>query len=281
MKRIAFDLCQAGYCEHPEVVTIKGGSFKSCQFPSLFGVIEHPDAGVLLYDTGYHPLYAEQTSRFPEGLYPRLMPAYLEPDQTAKAQLQRRGIAADDVTGIVISHFHGDHVAGLRDFPRAKFYALKSAFANVDGKSRWRNLLNGYLPGLLPDDFRERVVWIDEVAAPRPQAAGLTRPTYDLFGDGALLAVELAGHKSGQVGLRLQDERRGDVFLIADAAWSRRAVRELRPPQGLALAIMDDRRTYHQVLRELHELEKRNPELRLVPSHCVETYREFQAEAAP
>ena len=156
MKRVAFDLCQAGYCEHPEVVTIKGGSFKACQFPSLFGVIEHPDAGVLLYDTGYHPLYAEQTSRFPEGLYPRLMPAYLEPDQTAKAQLQRRGIAADDVTGIVISHFHGDHVAGLRDFPRAKFYALKSAFANVDGKSRWRNLLNGYLPGLLPDDFRER-----------------------------------------------------------------------------------------------------------------------------
>src|ERR1044072_4816649 len=131
MKELQFSLCQSGHCLHPEIVTIKGGSIKSCRFPSLFAIFEHPQEGIILYDTGYHPRYNEQKKTFPEGLYPILIPAVLNPHETALQQLKARGKSADDVKWIVISHFHGDHIAGLLDFPKARFLCLKSAFATT------------------------------------------------------------------------------------------------------------------------------------------------------
>ncbi len=125
MSYVHFDLCQAGYCNHPEITTIEGGSYKICKFPSLFGLIRHPQEGLILYDTGYHPLYNKLNTLWPEGLYPKLLPAFIHKNETAAFQLIQKGLNPEDVNWIIISHFHADHIAGLIDFPNAKFLCLK------------------------------------------------------------------------------------------------------------------------------------------------------------
>ncbi len=278
MKRLHFSLCKSGYCSHPEVVTIKGGSLKSCQFPSLFGMFDHSEEGLILYDTGYHPRYNEQKSVFPEGLYPTFIPATINEEETALNQIKAQGRSADDVRWIVISHFHGDHISGLLDFPNAKFLCLKSAYETTFNKSRFRNLLNGFLPQLIPTDFLNRVVWIDDCSS---SSSDLNLPfrSYDLFNDSSLKAIELPGHKHGQVGLHFEDDTKGTCLMIADASWSTAAVTEFRPPAQVAFAIMDDHKNYLKTLKELNKLNKRRPDLNFIPSHCEKTFYKLKKTA--
>lgn len=272
MKKVKFDLCQAGYCMHPEIVTIEGGSVKSCQFPSLFGLIRHPQEGLILYDTGYHPRYNSQNKLWPEGLYPKLLPATIENESTALEQIKKSGHHAEDVTAVIISHFHGDHIAGLLDFPKARLLCLRSAFEAVDQKSKWKNLFNGFLPTLLPLDFKKRVQWIEDIGALKTTPPwGMNFKSYDIFKDESLFSVALDGHKEGQIGLAFDSEGRGPSCLVADSAWSRRAISEFRPPSRLATLIMKNREVYLNTLSKLHEFSKSRPDVNLVPSHCRET----------
>lgn len=277
MKKVKFDLCQAGYCTHPEIVTIKGGSIRSCQFPSLFGLIRHPQEGLILYDTGYHPRYNSQINLWPEGLYPRFLPATIDSQKTALEQIKALGYGPEDVTAIVISHFHGDHIAGLLDFPKARLLCLRSAFEAVDQKSGWKNFANGYLPTLIPHDFRKRVQWIEDVGALQSSGPwGMEFPSYDIFRDGSLFSVALDGHKEGQIGLAFQSEDRGSCCLVADAAWSRRAITEFRPPSRLATLIMKNRDAYIDTITKLNSFSKFHPDVQLLPSHCSETFTAWE-----
>src|SRR5688500_5555585 len=42
---IKFTLMAAGYCTHPEFITIRGGRWRSVPFPALFALLEHSQAG--------------------------------------------------------------------------------------------------------------------------------------------------------------------------------------------------------------------------------------------
>lgn len=50
----------AGYCTHPEFLTLRGGRLKPVPFPAGFACIIHPVHGPILLDTGY-------SSRFFQG----------------------------------------------------------------------------------------------------------------------------------------------------------------------------------------------------------------------
>ena len=275
MKRVAFDLCAAGFCTHPEVVTMKNASFKSCEFPSLFGLIQHPQEGFILFDTGYHPDYNIK-KKWPESIYPLFIPATISESQTAAQQIKARGFHPDDVKWVIISHFHGDHVAGLNDFKKAKFLCRRAAFEQVHNKSPFRNLLNGFLPHLLPQDFLKRVEWIDDRRAWRSaKMHNLEFSAVDLFGDESLIAIDLPGHKNGQVGLFLQSEKAGSCLMIGDASWSLKAIKELRPPSKLAGLILDNSKDYLSTFLKLNQLLRTQPEITVLPSHCRESYRAF------
>ena len=57
------------------------------------------------------------------------MPRDLE--ETALAQVKRLGYAPEDVTHIVLTHFHYDHVGGLPDFPWASVHIYEDEYEGV------------------------------------------------------------------------------------------------------------------------------------------------------
>lgn len=272
-------MIQAGYCTHPERVVLGGGSWKSCRFPAMVGVIEHPTEGLMLFDTGYSHRFHEETSRFPNMLYARVTPVFYRPEDAAVTQLEAMGYKAEDVRAVFVSHFHGDHVAALDDFPQARFACSQDGYDTLRSLSGFAALTKGFLPGLVPADFAQRLMPFE--ACPEVDLTGRLDPFtrgYDLFGDGMLIAVPLPGHAVGHYGLLVETEK-APVFLVGDACWTSRSYTELRLPSPLAQLIFSDKRAYAETLRGLHALHQERPEVTIVPSHCQDLWESFSREA--
>ncbi|OXM82923.1 MBL fold metallo-hydrolase [Paenibacillus rigui] len=270
-RKVKLHLFAAGYCTHPEWVTLRGGGLAVIRIPAIFACIEHPEAGVLLWDTGYAPRFLEETTRLPNRLYRMTTPVGIGSEDSAVRQLADIGIRPEQVKGIIISHFHADHIAGLKDFPEALFYYAAEAYERVCRLRGLAALRRAFLPGLLPDDFLQRSRIIDPCKRVALPAAYPFTHGLDVLGDGSLLAVPLPGHADGQIGLLLSTALR-DYLLCADAVWSSAAYRENRPPHPLAGLIMPSRRQYKESFERLVQLHRQVPELRILPSHCPEVW---------
>ncbi len=275
--KVKLRLLAAGACKHPEALTLRGGSLRPVLFPAGFACIEHPEQGIVLFDTGYSSRFFEETARLPAALYRWITPvAYEEPDSAAN-QLREQGFDPLDVRHIVLSHLHADHIGGARDFPQAQFYYKEEAYRSVAKLGKLASVRAGYLPGLLPDDMQARSLLLDNCKAiPLPDSVPF-RSGYDLFGDGSLVAVDIPGHAAGQIGLFVSTALH-TYFLCADAVWSSRAYREGRPPHALAGLIMADRGEYRDTFDRLCRLHAAHPEVRIVPSHCQEVLAAWAGE---
>lgn len=279
MKPMKFHLLKAGHCTHPECIAMRGGRWSSLRFPALCGVIEHPQRGVILFDTGYSPHFFEATQPFPERAYRWVTPVTLAPQETLVSQLARLGIAASEVRHILISHYHGDHVAGLKDFPNARFLSTRADYEAMHLRSRWSNLLQGCLPALLPENFTSRLDFAEE-------ARGISLPrefkpfdsAFDLFGDGSIAGVALPGHSKGQMGLAFRRADGRPVFLVADACWTRSALDEDRLPTWIASRVFASLNHYRSTFDKLRELAARRSGVAIVPSHCEHTWEEWLNE---
>lgn len=269
--KVSVTIYAAGSCTQSERITIRGGERRSIRIPALFACIEHPGLGPILFDTGYSERFFQAASRFPYSLYRSATPVFITEEEKAVHQLQQAGIDPSQIQYIILSHFHADHIAGICDFPQAKFVYLQAAYDNVKHRRGLSAVRAGFLPDLLPSDFERRSLPIDETKLiSLPPSFPFTRGL-DLFGDGSIIAVDLPGHAAGQIGI-LFDTEQEPYFLCADSVWSSRAYRESLPPHWIAGIIMDDRRQYQDSFLRIHEFHKWHPEYRIVPSHCTEIW---------
>lgn len=269
---LACALFEVGRCRHLERVAIVGGRFRIVDFPALVVLIDHPSHGPILFDTGYAEHFLAETEPFPERLYRIATPPSLPPEERLAVQLARHGVRPEDVELVLVSHLHADHVAGLRDLPRAKFLLLRREFAAFRHLRGFAAVRRGFLPGLLPADFERRALFADDLpmAELGPSWAPFERG-YDLLGDGSLLGIPLPGHTPGQLGILLRAADGAPLLLAADACWSARAWQEERPPSLLARPLIADWGEYRRQLGALRQLAGRQPELRIRPSHCPAT----------
>jgi glyoxylase-like metal-dependent hydrolase (beta-lactamase superfamily II) len=276
MTRVSLSLLRAGHCTHPQAATIRGGSLRPAIFPALAALIRHPSEGWILFDTGYDRRFLEATRRLPERFYRWLTPTVIPPEQEVAVQLQARGIAPDAVRHVVLSHFHADHVAGVHHFPNAVIHCARAGLDHVCSRGRVGALIAGTPKGMLPADLPGRARFFED--APRKALSADLAPFEagaDLLADGSLVAVELPGHCVGHWGLVAETEG-GAHFLVADAAWSSDAIRRDVPPPSPVANLLGNARLGRETLHRLHQLRRRNGEIRMIPSHCGECAAEAE-----
>ncbi|WP_159065318.1 MBL fold metallo-hydrolase, partial [Xanthomonas citri] len=160
--RVSLELLRVGHCRHCERMVRADGHWHAVEFPALSVLIRHPQRGALLYDTGYAAHFFRATDPWPERLYRWTTPVNLPVDETLGAQLSKRGVSLDDIAWCLISHFHADHVGGLRDLPNARFMCLRADYQQLRSCSRVGGLRRALLPQLLPDDFDQRLQFADQ-----------------------------------------------------------------------------------------------------------------------
>lgn len=95
----------------------------------------------ILLDSGYHR--DTFLGQFPST-------DYIRPDEAVKLA----GIPAEDITDIVISHAHWDHMGGIDLFPRATVWIQKEEFSYYTGEA-WQP--GGNHGGIDPDDVQQLV----------------------------------------------------------------------------------------------------------------------------
>lgn len=278
MRRCEVHFLQAGHCRHCEAMTLRGGSLGSAIFPALVGLIIHPTEGPVLFDTGYDDAFLTATRPFPQRLYRWLTPPTIS--APVSTQVARFGLAPEDVRWVALSHFHGDHMAGLHAFPRAKIACSRRGLEAACAGGSTRALMGGVLRALIPPDIDDRVIFFED--RPRtalPSAFAPFEEGADLLGDGSLLAIELPGHCPGHWGLAARGADDGLQLLAGDAAWSSLAIRENRPPPALTTGLLGQTRPYRETLARLHRLARDTPDVTITPTHCAERAAEIAAAA--
>ncbi len=267
MKKSKLYLGYAGHCFSKENHAISNGRKKAVIFNALWGLIEHPEEGYILFDTGYSTRFYKATAKYPNKIYAQITNVHISPEQEVKAQLEANGISPDSIKHIFISHFHADHVGGLRDFPNATFYASSNAVKSYKNSSKTLGFTKGILKNLFPDDFIKRVSIIDEKQKiPLPVFGN----GYDLFGDGHLIAVPLFGHAAGQMGLLISTKRQ-KYLLISDACWFKESFEKGTLPPAIVRLFFDSWTEFKSSLKKVMSYHKKEPKILIIPSHCAET----------
>lgn len=242
-----------GHCSQLAGMALKGAGWRTVRFPARAHLIAVKKR-LWLFDTGYSR-HLGTAAQGIFSLYAKVTPVHFEEHNALAGQLAREGIETAGLSGIIISHFHADHIAGLRDFPEPPLYCSAEAWSHVRGLSGFRALRQAFIPKLLPDDFEERLSHVDqfhEHMLPRelnPFTRGWELPDCD----GEVFLVALPGHAKGQLGVFVHTAS-GWVLLAADAAWTPQNYRELRGPALPARLVIHDYTQFIHTLRLLHGL---------------------------
>ncbi|MGN7942838.1 MBL fold metallo-hydrolase [Virgibacillus sp. 6R] len=277
MKIKSLQLFECGYCTHPEKIILSNGSFKSVKFPATVALLNHETYGYILFDTGYASHFLEATKRFPFSAYAKITPVTFTETKSIKYQLEEIGINQKQINYIILSHFHGDHTAGLKDFPYAKILTFKKAYEHIVTKSKFQALTKGCLLELLPENIEERLIFIDEMDEKQlSKSYGDFSIGYDVFEDESVIAIDLTGHAIGQFGIFVNLQSGKRVLLCADAVWVSEAFEQLIFPHWIANVIIEDVEMYRNNLKKLNQLWIQNPEIDILPTHCHKTWEKVK-----
>ncbi|WP_080846036.1 MBL fold metallo-hydrolase [Cytobacillus gottheilii] len=270
-------LYECGYCTHPEKIVHPKAGLKPVKFPATVALIKHETKGYILFDTGYAQRFLSATEKFPYSLYRKLTPVFFSEEQAIVNQLAADGITPDEITTIILSHFHGDHTAGLKDFPQAEIITFRKGYEDIENNSKLRALTKGCLLDLLPADFKSRVRFIDDQQPVALSNLGDFHEGFTVIDDDvSIVAVDLTGHAIGQFGIFIRLKSGKVLFLCADAVWSSRAYEKLVYPHIMANLLIADKRAYVHHIQRLHSLMHTHPDIDILPTHCQVTWNKIQ-----
>lgn len=274
MKQVTFKVLRVGHCNHPQCVAARGTGFKSIEFPALCFLIKHPEKGYILYDTGYDNYFFEETKAFPNKLYAIITPVHLKEEECLGNQLKALGLTFNDISHVIISHFHADHIAGIKNFTTSKFICFSDDLKKYKKMNSFKQLTKAFLSGLVPKDFESRMIDVNGLQKSTFELEGFPE-VYDIFGDNSLLAVPLSGHTEKQLGLFFQ-EKNQQYFLVADAVWGIDYLRNNQRPSSITRLLVDSKRNFDDTFNKLRNILTKHKDIQIIPSHCNKTYEKIK-----
>jgi glyoxylase-like metal-dependent hydrolase (beta-lactamase superfamily II) len=219
-----------------ERLVLKRGRLQKIPLRVRYGLIFHPTFGPTLIDTGYTVETINGPRSWPLRFYGRLFQPRLCADGQPTAVLARFELMPSDIRHVIVTHFHADHVSGLRQFPNARFIADAQAVDQIYANNTFANVRHGVFPELLPDDFRDRLVTMQN-SKQRETTPELPNG-FDVFGDGSVLTVPLPGHLVSHFGVYFPQLEQAFLY-AADTQWLHKAIMEQRlpgPPASITTA---------------------------------------------
>jgi N-acyl homoserine lactone hydrolase len=236
--------------------------------PIVAFLLEHPGAGLVLVDTGFHRSVAEGPKRERSrnlGAVGRILArtTRMRPEQAVAAQLRTLGIEPSDVGLVVMTHLHFDHASALSDFPDATVLLTRQEW-----QAAWSRTpgMHGYSQAQLDSrpDYRTF-----EFGAAASDGGSFER-TVDVFGDGSLTLAFTPGHTDGHLSLVVRLNER-EALLTGDAAYTLGTIRDgARPWRS------EDGRAFEHSARQLAAWDRGHPDAVLIPGHDMEAWQRLE-----
>lgn len=225
--------------------------------PAQAVLIDHPDLGYILYDTGNDDAWEATYSDDMKATYPITKLVGI------KDALAKEGLSVDDISLLVLSHLHFDHAGGLKHFQgtRAGQRVMASEVELHDA------LYKAYTaPGGISGAYIRTLYCLPGIGY-EPVADGETE-----LADDFVLFVQHC-HTAGLVGMRLKLES-GWVIFCSDTVYTREAYDRELPPGG-AINETDDE--FFDNLKLLKAME-RDCQAEVFFGHDIDQATDWQAK---
>ncbi|MDD3251371.1 MAG: N-acyl homoserine lactonase family protein [Lachnospiraceae bacterium] len=175
-------------------------------------LIQHPDLGNILYDTGnsplYHKAYSEEMLRtYPVGEFISI-----------ESALSEYGLSVDDIDMIILSHLHFDHAGGLCYFKGTK--AIKNIIVSeTELKNAYWKVMTNQGGAYIKELFDIKGAVYKTIAQDTDLA-----PDLQLFIQNS--------HTPGVLGLVLSTQTKGNIIVTSDTVYTRENFNSELPPGG-------------------------------------------------
>jgi glyoxylase-like metal-dependent hydrolase (beta-lactamase superfamily II) len=215
-------------------------------------VVTHPTATFIVDPAVCVNVGVRAVAQLPAVLRAAVRPAAdVVPTVSALAEQE---YASADIDFALPTHAHWDHVCGLLDLPGLPVYLHRT-------ERDW--VTTGSVPpvGGVRDSLAGRTTI--EYDLDGPPVLTFTR-SHDLFGDGSVVLVDLAGHTPGSIGVLLHTSA-GYVLLAGDAAWHTYQIESIRQKSSYPGGLADEDRA--ETFRTLHRLHAIKDRVAVIPTH--------------
>ena len=239
-----------------ESVWTPGENFgKSIECSSTCYLIRH-GRDVIMWDTGV----PEAAVNDPKGWSTLLSLIVYHVERTLTSQLAEIGLAPADVTYVILSHSHGDHIGNVKLFPDAEVILQKAEYDWINSGPQADPKLNTLTA--LARDFLGH-----------PKKLRLINGDLDLYGDGSVDLISTPGHTPGSQSLMVCLAKSGYIILSGDVVHSkgnfeRRTVPALNTDRAQSLASMQRIRSIMQTRRAqmfINHDKAQTDQLKLIP----------------
>jgi glyoxylase-like metal-dependent hydrolase (beta-lactamase superfamily II) len=221
--------------------------------------IEHRD-GLVLFDTGLDPALVSDpdyiSSPIGRFLLKKIFRIHIGPGEALDKQLGAHGLAAADVSKVVVSHLHFDHIGGIAHVPQAKLLVSKEEWRRLDAPNPERDwILREHIE--LPGANWQPVEFV-------PTSDPLLAPfgvCYDCMGDGSMILLPTPGHTPGSMSMLVRSSGLPPLLFVGDLTY------ELEPLRNDQVPGVGDAEQLKASFAKVRELENALPDLVILPSH--------------
>ncbi len=260
---------KSGYCvSHENIVNPKHGKGKG-KFYAVWALLQLPQVGNILFDTGYSSAFTDATIKFPARFYRWVTPFFLDEKESAASMLQQLNLTPNNIDYVILSHFHADHIAGLKDFPKAKIICSKSAHQEVLAIKSFKAVSKGILHGLLPIGYEKRLLYVEDIAE-RIHVNNFGITEYQLWGLQDFKLLLLPGHAKGMLGFEVKQPNQ-HILYATDASWSYDCFKQGILPRKIVKLFFDSWDEYTETLDKLRAYEVAHPGITILFTHCPKT----------
>ncbi|KAJ8473963.1 hypothetical protein ONZ45_g16109 [Pleurotus djamor] len=202
---------EGGFIELRDVMFIEPCNESNIRIvPSLAFLLTHTSGEKVMFDLGirkdFETGHTPATVKWIHDVYPTTVP------QDVVQSLAKGNLTPSDITTVILSHLHWDHVGNPALFPRANFI-LGSGGEELLRTGYPRDPHAGVAQDLVPP-HRTRLMKTDGWAplGPFPRA-------FDFLGDGSLYLVDAPGHLAGHINALARTSSDGGwMYLAGDSA---------------------------------------------------------------
>lgn len=221
--------------------------------------IEHRD-GLVLFDTGVDPALVSDpgyiSSPIGRFILKKVFRFHIGPDDALDKQLEAINLKAADVSKVIVSHLHFDHIGGIAHVPQAELLVSKDEWRRLDAPNPERDwMLREHieLPGA---NWRP----VEFVPTSDPQLAPFG-VCYDCMGDGSMILLPTPGHTAGSMSLLVRSSGLPPLLFVGDLTY------ELEPLHNDQVPGIGDHEQLKASFAKVRDLEEALPGLIVVPSH--------------